>query len=279
MLKETSLFDASSLRAIVVTAALALSLGACASTPSDPAARQTAAEANDPIEPFNRQVFQFNRGVDFWIGKPIATTYNDLVPDYGKDRVKNVLDNLREPVNLLNNLMQGKWDRAWRNTQRFAVNSTVGVLGIFQVFDIEPAPEDFGQTLAVWGMSEGPFLVLPFLGPSNPRDALGLAGDAVMDPFNIAAWASGAAWLDYLGPARFGLRGVDTRSRHLKSLDEIERTSIDYYATIRSLYRQNRNDEIRDGKPGQLAPLPEISLEPSEPEKNSTKVPVSQLMK
>jgi len=237
--------------------AIAISLAACAGAPKD----QAAAEANDPYEGFNRTVFQFNRGLDFWIGRPVATAYNDLVPDYGKDRVKNVIDNLREPVNTLNNMFQGQWGRAWNNVQRFAVNSTVGVLGIWQVLDVEPAPEDFGQTLAVWGSGEGPYLVLPFVGPSNPRDAVGLVGDAVMDPFNIAAWATGAGWLDFVGPARFTARAVDSRARVLKPLDEIERTSVDYYATIRSLYRQNRNDEIRNGKPGQMLPLPDISFE------------------
>lgn len=256
-------------------AALVLGAGACATKPTDPVALQAYQEANDPLEPLNRQIFQINRGLDFWIGKPLATTYNDLVPDFGKDRIRNMVDNLREPISAINNLFQGKWERAWRNTQRFVANSTVGLGGMFHVIDAEPAPEDFGQTLAVWGMDEGPFLMLPLMGPSNPRDTLGLVGDAVMDPFNIAAWVSGAKGLELLGTSRFLARGIDTRARHLGSLDEIERTSIDYYATIRSLYRQNRKDEILDGKPGALIPLPEISFEPLE--EKPRPAPLSQL--
>lgn len=240
------------------SAALMLGVAACATAPTDPGAKQAAEEVNDPIEPFNRQVFQFNRGLDFWLLKPLATTYNDLVPNYGKDRIRSALDNLREPVNFANNMLQGQWERAWRNIERFAVNSTIGVAGLYNPLDIEPAKEDFGQTLAVWGVGEGPFLMLPLVGPSNPRDAGGLLGDAVMDPFNIAAVTTGLNWLSYLTGATTALDAIDTRARYLKSLDEIERTSIDYYAAIRSLYRQSRNDDIRNGKSGD-SQLPKFS--------------------
>lgn len=245
-------------------AILAIGLAACATVPEDPAARQAYDEANDPLEPFNRGVFAVNKTVDTYVGKPIAIAYDEVIPDYGKDRIRNVIDNLREPINFINNMFQAKWGRAWSNVERFAVNSTAGVLGIWDVsdaaFDIKPAQEDFGQTLAVWGADEGPFLMLPLLGPSNVRDGFGLAGDALMDPVNIAQWTTGLKVLTYVGVARFVTRGIDSRARVLTTLDEIEKTSVDFYATLRSLYRQNRNDEIRDGQPGNLAPLPEISF-------------------
>lgn len=231
-------------------AAMGLSLAACASNP-DP-------EINDPFEPINRGVFELNRGLDFWIFRPAAVTYRDLVPDQVKDMVRNFLDNLRSPIIVANSLLQGDLQNASDATGRFLGNTIIGVGGLFDVMpDTPKRDEDFGQTLAIWGSGEGPYLMLPVLGPSNLRDTVGLGGDFMLDPITYIALNNnlgGFEWARAIG------RGVDSRSRSLQALDEIERSAIDFYATVRSLYRQRRMDEIRNGEPGPT-PLPDITFD------------------
>lgn len=240
--------------------AVAVMAAGCATPPpaTDTEAMKTYEEANDPLEPLNRGIFEFNRGVDFWIIRPASVAYKSWIPDPIRDMVRNFLDNLRAPVNLANELLQGDIQGASDTFGRFAINSVAGVGGLFDVATHIPArSEDFGQTLAVWGAPEGPYLILPVLGPSPPRDTVGLVADYFMDPINWWARNTDREWISYL---RTAVRGIDTRSRNLETLDEIERTAIDFYATIRSLYRQRRADEIRDGRPGP-APVPEISFD------------------
>ncbi len=216
-------------------------------------------DVNDPIEGFNRAIFNFNLKFDRAILKPAAKGYRAVLPEPGRDIVKNFLDNLRTPIILANDILQGKPGRAGHTVHRFLFNTTLGLGGLFDLvgdLGMEGHDEDFGQTLAVWGVGEGPYLVLPILGPRPPRDAIGLAVDNVLfDPLGYVDLAF------YIGLGRTAIRGVDERSRHIESLDEIEETSIDFYATIRSLYRQRRSDEIRDGAPPPTIPIPNISLE------------------
>ncbi len=214
-------------------------------------------EVNDPFESVNRAIFSFNQFVDGILIKPLAMIYHDLLPPPLRDGVANFLNNLRTPVTLANDVAQGKMDRATTTIGRFVINSTIGVGGIIDMaeeFGLEGHREDFGQTLAVWGSGEGLYLMLPLFGPSNARDALGLIGDTAMNPLTYFATTE-------LLTARTLVRGVDERERVLDSLDEIERTSIDFYATLRSLYRQRRADEIRDGRPTPVIPIPAISID------------------
>ena len=135
--------------------------------------------ADDPLEDVNRVVFEVNQTIDGLVLKPLAEFYVLVLPEEVRRRISNVLDNLGEPLNLVNNLAQGKMERAGSTLMRFSVNSTLGVAGIFDVatdWGYEHTPEDFGQTLASWGIGGEPFLMLPLLGPSNPRDASGLRG-------------------------------------------------------------------------------------------------------
>jgi phospholipid-binding lipoprotein MlaA len=224
-----------------------LLLAACASPPeNDPDALAAYEEANDPLEPANRYVFEVNYAADELLLKPFAGWYYAAIPNYGQDRIRNVLRNLNTPVILANDLFQGEMDRANTTVMRFLINSTVGVAGIWDVATDWGYPyhtEDFGQTLAVHGAGEGPYLMVPILGPSNPRDASGMVVDIFLDPMT---YFGSLTTLQY---ARAGLEGLDTRARNLTTLDEIRRGSVDYYATIRSLYRQYRNDEIRNGAP------------------------------
>ncbi len=229
-------------------------------------AQDATDDFNDPLESLNRAIFDFNLGFDRKILKPVAKGYRAVVPAPGRDMVRNFLNNLRTPVILANDILQGKPGRAGQTVHRFLFNSSLGMGGLFDLVGDPGAngqgvgvafhDEDFGQTLAVWGFGEGPYLVVPILGPAPPRDAIGLAVDNVaFDPFNFFD----VAVLISLG--RTATRAVDERSRHIESLDEIEETSIDFYATIRSLYRQRRNDEIRDGAAPPTIPIPTISLE------------------
>jgi len=143
----------------------------------DSAERQVSA---DPVQGFNRKVYAFNNGVDQAVIRPVARGYDKVVPDPAKRSVSNFLNNLREPLYAVNNLLQGKVDRALGSTYRFIVNSTLGIGGLLDVaekHEVEIAKEDFGQTLAAWGVKPGPYIMLPFLGPSNMRDGVGFVGE------------------------------------------------------------------------------------------------------
>ena len=243
---------------LLLLALLALPLANCATTPEgDAEVMARYEEANDPLEPWNRGVLEFNRGFDDFVLRPIAIVYRHILPDVVRERIHLFLMNLRTPVILANDLMQGEPERAGETLERFVINSTVGVGGLFDVaaeWGLEPHNEDFGQTLAVWGAGEGPYLMLPFFGPSNPRDATGIAVDLFLDPLNYL--------LDdkYL-LARFGTRVVDERERHIEDLDNLEATTIDFYAALRSLYRQYRDNEVRNRALPPPLPIPGISIE------------------
>jgi len=247
-----------------VIAALVLSVfvvAGCTTMPSDPDARAAYLEASDPLEPLNRAIFSFNIGVDKAILRPLAAVYNTVLPDPVRDGVRNVLNNLRTPLILANDILQGEIGRASKTVGRFLLNSTIGIGGLFDVasgLGFEFHDEDFGQTLAVWGIGEGPYLMLPILGPSNPRDAIGLVGEYFADPVVIWTNNTEREWLHY---TRTGVNAVDSRSRNVGTLEELERTSLDFYAAVRSLYRQRRMDEIRNGESGDLVGLPSITFD------------------
>ncbi len=249
-------------------AALSLTgfLTGCASWP-DSDDEQAVAEykaANDPMEPLNRYFFELNRGLDTLLLRWVAEIYRDAMPDMGRSMVKNFLDNLRSPVIFGNDLLQGEFTRAGETGGRFLINTTAGILGLFDVASHEKAGglefhnEDFGQTLGTWGFKEGPYLVLPLIGPSPVRDTFGLVGDYFMDPVYYYARNVDRPLVPVV---RYTLRAIDTRSRNIETLDEIERSAIDLYATVRSLYRQRRSDEIRNGMPAPTVPMPEISID------------------
>jgi phospholipid-binding lipoprotein MlaA len=244
----------------------ALALGAlvitgCATMPSDPEARAAYLEASDPLEPLNRAIFSFNLGLDKAVLRPLAAAYNTVLPDPVRDGVRNFLNNLRTPIVLANDVLQGEIGRAGETVGRFLLNSTIGVGGLFDIateLGFEFHDEDFGQTLAVWGVGEGPYLMLPILGPSNPRDAVGLVGEYFADPVVIWTTNTDREWILY---TRTGVDAVDRRSRNVKTLEELERTSLDFYAAVRSLYRQRRMDEIRNGESGDPVGIPSITFD------------------
>jgi phospholipid-binding lipoprotein MlaA len=233
---------------LAATLLLGLALVGCAARPdpSDPEAVAEFEQTNDPLEPLNRGMFVVNDGLDTLVLRPAAEAYRIFIPPEIRTSVRNMLGNLRSPVILLNDVLQGETQRAGTTLGRFVLNTTLGVGGIFDVatgFGLPGHGEDFGQTLAVWGAEEGPYLFLPVLGPSNPRDLIGTGVDAVSNPFT---WISGDAWLDTVTAARIGLQALDTREGLIEPLDALRQGSLDPYAALRSAYRQRRAAEIRN---------------------------------
>ncbi len=228
----------------VIAIALAGALATGCSTTSNP----RAAEQNDPWESTNRTIFDFDVKLDRYVARPIARGYNYAVPTLARDGIHNVLINLNSPVVLANDLLQGETDRAGQTLWRAVINTTFGLGGLLDAAGKSGTPahdEDFGQTLAVWGVGEGPYLVLPFLGPKPPRDLSGDLVDNLFDPLTYAQYKNSTTW----NIVRAGLGVLDYRAANVETVEQIERSSIDFYATTRSLYRQHRNSEIRNGAP------------------------------
>ena len=245
------------LRTALLAGLLMVILSGCATRPpaSDPEALQEYIEANDPIEPFNRAVFSFNQGVERVVFRPLVAGYR-VLPIPVRRSITGILGNLNSPTVFANDVLQGEFGRAGTTLGRMIINTTVGLGGIFDVakaWGLEGHREDFGQTLAVWGLNDGPYLVLPFLGPSNPRDGIGFGIDTLfVDPIAWYGYADNPNWHTL---ARTGVTLVDRFDLVQDNIDELEKSSIDFYATLRESYRQNRAKEIRNGRP---APLPDF---------------------
>lgn len=238
-------------------AAPLLALGACATRPpaSDQAAVQEFNENNDPLEPANRVSYAINNGLDTYVLAPVARGYR-YIPAVIRNPIHNVLENLTTPVLFINDVIQTKPRRAGDTFMRFVINTTAGVGGLFDVATDWGYPShstDFGVTMALWGVPDGPFLFLPVLGPSNPRDATGYGVDLLFDPLTYAPTGHGLVTADY---ARFGVGVVDTRERLLDQIDSIKKTALDPYATFRSLYRQNRASQIDATRTDDKATVP-----------------------
>lgn len=221
---------------LIQTIRIAASLSLVALTPL------AAAQSHDPFESTNRVIYRVNDGLDQAILRPLSVTYQTVTPDPMERGVRNFFQNIGEVRNATNNLLQGKWRATGSSTGRFLINSTVGLLGIFDVarhIGIDRKVEDFGQTLGVWGLGPGPYLVLPLLGPSSVRDSSGFLGDIWLSPlqysnFNLVE-RSGLATLD----------GLQTRADLLGS-DRL--MSGDGYLVLREAYLSKRNYDVSDGK-------------------------------
>ena len=256
------LFQNGLLRA-VFAAVLSLSLLAgCASDRDGQLAQSDAAfsdleEDIDPIEGLNRFTFAINELLDTVVFQPLAATYRVLLPQFVRDSIRSFLRNLNTPVTLANDLLQGSWDRAETTLTRFAINTTVGVGGLWDAADEFGYPyhsEDFGQTLGVWGIGPYPYVVLPILGPSTARDGIGIAVDSYFDPLSYVLSQE-------VQLARRGIEGIDFRSRNIETIEELKRDAVDFYARIRSVYLQRRVDEINNGEPDENYPAPGLSEE------------------
>lgn len=205
--------------------------------------RSIAETVGDPLEPLNRGIFEFNRIVDGLVLEPATQIYEFAVPEPARRSVTNFLENLRSPVVFVNHLLQGEREYAGITFGRFMINSTLGIFGLFDFAStVGMAPRedaDFGQTLGVWGIGGGAYLVLPLFGPSTVRDAGGLVVDSfLLDP------------IPYLTDeevrfARLGVTAIDTRYRYGPLLDDLEESSLDFYVAVRTAFLQNRAARIR----------------------------------
>ena len=232
---------------IAATAAiLPLLLTACATKPpaSDADATAEYNQTNDPLEPTNRFFYRFDDTLDAYTLKPVAQAYVAVVPSPVRSGVHNFLTNLTTPTVLVNDMAEARPKRAGTTFMRFVINSTAGVLGVFDVAKGLGYPghdAGFNQTLGVWGVADGPYLYLPVVGPSSTRASTGFAVDQLTDPFT---YVPTGIYLHTFNWARYGLTTVDTRSRLLTDLDHVKAGALDPYATIRSLYRQNTQSRI-----------------------------------
>ena len=199
-------------------------------------------EVYDPIESVNRQILNANNQVDDYVVSPIVKAYVYL-PHRLRLGIRNVLNNLNEPFSVANNLLQADFQGAGEGFARFFINSTYGIAGLVDVANSElnltPDREDIGQTLAVWGVGKGPYLILPIFGPSNLRDATGFAGKIFLDPIDYVIDDN------VFQISRTALTGIDTREAFSKPIENLRESSLDFYAAVRSAYNQVKAEQIK----------------------------------
>jgi phospholipid-binding lipoprotein MlaA len=233
--------------------AAAMLLGGCVTA--------TAANPEDPYEEFNRGVFAFNDDVDKSVVEPIARGYRAVTNEPVRNGITNLLSNLGEPVTFANEVLQGKIGNAAGTVGRFLINSTIGIVGIFnpaEAIGIKRTEEDFGQTLGVWGVPSGPYLVLPFIGPSNPRDGIGTVADFFVDPVNYVQFSKD-------NEIRLGFviaNGLTAREEAIETFDTV-RTQVDPYTTVRRFYVRSRAAAIgsSDPEPRTIEEVPDFELD------------------
>jgi phospholipid-binding lipoprotein MlaA len=234
--------------ALAVLVALALSSPSFVAAEEDTATTDTADRDDgrgpdyDPWQRMNRGIFWFNDKADVWVLEPVAKGWDAVVPERAERSVTNFFANLRFPVVMTNNLLQGKPGDAAIDVGRFMVNTTIGLGGLFDVatiWGLDRHNEDFGQTLGYWGVPPGPYLVLPLLGPSNPRDTAGIPVDWVLSVtplFLNSFWWTGAGVVNI----------VNARAQVLDEVQQAKDASLDYYVFVRNAYYQRRNALVND---------------------------------
>lgn len=201
-----------------------------------------APDVSDPWEGFNRAIFRFNEGADKYVVGPIATGWDFMFPDPVEEAIGRFFENTMFPVRFVNDLLQAKPVAAAEDLGRFVINSTIGLAGFFdpaKEFGLKNHKEDFGQTLGYWGVPPGPYLVLPLVGPSNPRDVVGMVADSAsrVYPYFVVFWISGAVTTTDL---------LNSRSLIDETLDAERAAALDFYVFQRNAYMQYRDEQIRD---------------------------------
>jgi phospholipid-binding lipoprotein MlaA len=223
--------------------ALALLAGGCAGTQATPDADATL--ASDPLEGMNRFFFDVNQRLDRDAGKPAATAYRDNVPQTVRGGLHNVLENLGGPVTVVNDLLEVQFENAGIAAGRFLVNTTIGLAGIFDVatdWGMPGRDRDFGETLGTYGVPTGPYLVLPLRGSTDVRDFAGNYLDGYATPLHFVRYDGN----QYVGWMKSTLSSMDNRSKDIVTYQDIERSSVDYYATMRTLYLERRARLVED---------------------------------
>src|SRR5882672_9852009 len=263
------------LRVVAVCLAVVLAAG-CASIPPD-----AGKNPSDPWEVYNRHMFEFNERADQYVLTPVAKGYSKVVPEPVRDCIGNIFRNLGDVGNAINNLLQGKPYEATSDICRIAINSTVGLLGCFDVASkvgLTRSNEDFGQTLGRWGVGSGPYFVLPLLGPSTVRDTFGRVADTYTDPVTYINY-------DAYAIAAQALRLIDVRAGLLQAGRLLEGAALDKYQFVRDGYLQRRRSLVYDGNPPRekepdeppddTSEKPPPAAKPAEPTGNSETKPES----
>jgi len=234
-------------RQLLWVAVLGVLVAGCATDPQAP---------DDPLEPMNRFFFDINQRLDRHAALPAATFYSSAVPGSVRGSVHNVLSNLGGPVTVVNDVLEAEFENAGIAAGRFLINSTIGVAGIFDVasdWGMGRRDRDFGETLGTYGIAPGPYLVLPLAGPSAVRDVAGSYVDGFFSPLYYVHYDG----RQYVGLVKSGLGTMDTRSSNIVTYRDIERASVDYYATMRAYYLQRRARQVEE-KNVQTAELPDF---------------------
>lgn len=227
---------------VLCIVAVLMGLGGCAGNPPAQNAAQSSAE--DPWEPLNRGIFEMNRSLDKYTLKPVARGYQQFLPGALRTGIDNFFVNLRSPWHSINNLLQGDGKQSLHEAGRFLFNSTFGIGGLIDVasdMGFEKHKEDFGQTLAVWGVPKGPYVMIPFFGPATLRDGLALPIDFLADPLT---WYDNSSIRTKL----WVLRIINLRERYLDA-EELLEEAYDPYIRLREAFLQNRRYEVYDGDP------------------------------
>jgi phospholipid-binding lipoprotein MlaA len=220
----------------------------CASIPAG-----VAPSPHDPWEPFNRSVFEFNEGLDAYLLKPVVAGYRFVLPEFVRDGIYNFFSNYSDIYTALQNLLQGKPDYAFSDLMRVVVNTTFGLGGLIDMATPGGLPkhkEDWGQTFGVWGIPAGPYVVLPFFGPSNVRDTFGTAADLESDYlFRLLPDVA-------LRNSLTGLRVVNARNTYYEAGDLLDGAAIDKYSFVRDAYIQRRQYQINEGREDEEVLMP-----------------------
>lgn len=213
----------------------------------------SAEEVYDPLEPINRGIFWFNDKFDVYLLEPVARGYDKVMPDTVQDSVGNFFENIRYPSYLVSDIIQLKFNQVGQHTARFLINTTLGLAGLFDVateMGVKEHDEDFGVALAYHGVPAGPYLVIPFIGPSNLRDGIGLIADGFLSPVYYVGETdvdSSTEWVIVAGTK--ALQVVDTRANLFDAIETAKESSLDYYLFMQSAYYQYRRGVIYDGHP------------------------------
>lgn len=232
---------------LLVTLSTAILVTACSSNADN-------GEIYDPLENMNRTTLKVNDAADRYILEPVAKGYRYVTPQFARTMISNFLRNLNSPVIIGNELLQGDIQGAGNATGRMIINTLAGFGGVFDFASeggIEYQPEDFGQTLATWGVGDGLYIMLPLLGPSSLRDASGRLVDSYVDPLRTYLTNIDEKHLHY---TRVGANVVSNREQLIEVINDLRRNSFDYYAAIRSAYYQRRQAEINDSNGGSAIP-------------------------
>ncbi|AWW47262.1 VacJ family lipoprotein [Polynucleobacter paneuropaeus] len=232
----------------LVAFSLVVSMVGCASIPAG-----VPPSPDDPWEPFNRSVFEFNEGLDKYVLKPVVSGYRFVLPEFIREGIYNFFSNYNDIYTALNNLLQGKPDYAFNDLMRVVVNTTMGLGGLIDLATpggLEKHKEDFGQTFGVWGIPSGPYVVLPFFGPSSVRDTFGTVADLETDYLFKYIPDVG------LRNSLTGLRVVNARNTYYEAGDLLDGAAIDKYSFLRDAYIQRRKYQINEGRDDEEPQMP-----------------------